>query len=174
MKYCYRCDETKPFTSFGKNKRKKDGYSTECKECKSEQDRKYREANIEKIRQQKKEAYEADRVNHKRMAWTEWVAKRKENAVGEQVIKNKHSALRRTQMRNQELSELDEFVLQEAYSLSALRSKTTGFKWSVDHIVPLFHKQACGLNNAFNVQVVPAVWNSSKSNKNMDEYWIKE
>jgi hypothetical protein len=170
MKKCYRCGETKEFSMFYKNKRKKDGHGDECKTCKVVSDAEYRLKNADKLRETKKLQYEAARVKHKRLPWAEWSELRKKNAVGDQVLKNLNASLRRVNMRKQTLSELDELVIQEAYSLAALRTKTTGFKWSVDHIVPLFHKKACGLNNANNVQVVPASWNSRKGNRNMDEF----
>jgi hypothetical protein len=66
-----------------------------------------------------------------------------------------------------EMSEFDEFVLEEAATLCKERELTTGFKWHIDHIVPVFHKDACGLNSASNIQVVPASWNVRKSNTNM-------
>lgn len=170
MKKCYCCGETKELSMFGKNKHKKDGLSTECRACKSKQDAAYRLKNDAKVKETKRLAYEANRLKHKHLPWEEWSELRKKNAVGDQVLKNLNASLRRINMRKQTLSELDELVIQEAYSLAALRTKTTGFKWSVDHIVPLFHKKACGLNNANNVQVVPASWNSRKGNRNMDEF----
>jgi len=36
MKICRTCGETLPLTAFGREKRYKDGYSTECKSCKNE------------------------------------------------------------------------------------------------------------------------------------------
>ena len=50
-KYCYKCQETKPFDAFGKNKSKKDGLSTECRECKRQGDKAYYIANSEKVKQ---------------------------------------------------------------------------------------------------------------------------
>lgn len=47
----------------------------------------------------------------------------------------------------------------------------TCFKWHIDHIVPMMHKNACGLNTACNLQVVPALWNIRKGNRNMNEYF---
>jgi hypothetical protein len=47
----------------------------------------------------------------------------------------------------------------------------TCFKWHIDHIVPMMHKKACGLNSANNLQVVPASWNIRKGNRNMDTYF---
>lgn len=33
MKKCTKCDKLKPITEYHKNKRKKDGFQDECKEC---------------------------------------------------------------------------------------------------------------------------------------------
>lgn len=33
MKTCYKCKKLKPFSEFGKNPSKKDGYNSQCKSC---------------------------------------------------------------------------------------------------------------------------------------------
>ena len=40
MKECIICKQTKPFESYHKNSKAKDGRKNECKECKSKIDRK--------------------------------------------------------------------------------------------------------------------------------------
>lgn len=62
-------------------------------------------------------------------------------------------------------SELDEFMVQQAYELAAEREASTGIEWHVDHMIPLRAKKACGLHCADNIQVIPAVMNLSKNNK---------
>lgn len=61
--------------------------------------------------------------------------------------------------------ENDELILKEAFDLAKRRSKLTGVKHHVDHIVPLQSQYVCGLHIGRNVQVIPAAQNISKHNR---------
>ena len=61
--------------------------------------------------------------------------------------------------------ELDEFIIQEAHDLAKQRTKQTGFKWHVDHEVPLQSKLVCGFHIGCNIRVIPASINISKGNR---------
>jgi hypoxanthine phosphoribosyltransferase len=76
-------------------------------------------------------------------------------------------SLRRSLERN--LSELDYLVLYEAVDLAKRRKELTGYDWHVDHIIPV---SKGGLTTADNLQVVPAKWNRSKSNKHTQRFWV--
>jgi len=48
MKTCRTCEIEKPLSAFNKNRHKKDGLQTECRECSKERSREYYEKNKEK------------------------------------------------------------------------------------------------------------------------------
>ena len=62
------------------------------------------------------------------------------------------------------LTKDDLWLIKEAYELAALRTKMFGFKWHVDHIVPLKGKRVSGLHIINNLQVIPGIENMKKNN----------
>lgn len=65
--------------------------------------------------------------------------------------------------------ELHDLVMGEVYLISNLRTKETGVKHHVDHIIPLKGKNVCGFHSWNNVRVIPAVENIRKSNRLIEE-----
>lgn len=74
--------------------------------------------------------------------------------------------LRRT--LEKEMTPLDVFVFNEAYDVRVRREKLFGFKWHIDHIIPVTKG---GTNAYTNIQVVPALWNSRKGNKHTERFF---
>lgn len=70
-KICNRCNEEKELADFGKHSRKKDGLRADCRSCVSDQNRIYKAANAEKMREYAaayRERTRAQRAKDKR-AW---------------------------------------------------------------------------------------------------------
>lgn len=59
----------------------------------------------------------------------------------------------------------DMFLIDEAYELAVLRTRLTGIRWSVDHIIPLNGKHVSGLHVPENLQVITLRGNRQKGNK---------
>lgn len=74
-------------------------------------------------------------------------------------------ARRRFAARNAAPKWANRFFMQEAYDLARRRTKATGIRWHVDHIVPLLSPLVCGLHVEHNLQVIPAAQNISKNNR---------
>lgn len=65
---------------------------------------------------------------------------------------------------------LTDFVFAEANSLAKLRTKLTGVKWQVDHIIPLLGSEVSGLHVWNNFEVIPAYINLRKN----ANFWYTE
>lgn len=97
-------------------------------------------------------------------------AKRAEQPVSEA---RKQARLRYQLMRRsgeQALNPFDAWVLREAVALTRLRKQVCGGEWHVDHIVPVSKGGQCTHDN---LQVVPAYWNRTKSNKHTEQFFAR-
>jgi hypothetical protein len=82
--------------------------------------------------------------------------------VNAKEVRRKAAKLQRTPPW---LTEEDHWMIEQAYEISALRTKMFGFPWHVDHVIPLLGKRVSGLHVPLNLRVIPGVDNMSKSNK---------
>jgi len=121
----------------------RDAYLTQKKE--------YRQANLEKSRSKSRE----------------W-AKNNRPKANARSKKYKVSKLNRTPAW---LTEFDLLKIQCLYQVAAMRSRESGQAWHVDHVVPLQGETVSGLHVPWNLCVIPAVDNLSKSNKRWPNMW---
>ena len=168
MKNCIRCNNTKPIEEFHKHSGMKDGRLNKCRKCVLECVDEWRKKNPESRKQ--------EYLNRKpklgiTKTMEEYIKEKQKNAKGLRVRSFQYSHKRRTSCRRQKFTEFDQLVMVEACDLVKRREKITGFKWHIDHIVPLCHRLASGLHNGYNLQVVPAAWNVKKGNRTMDSYF---
>jgi len=111
-----------------------------------------------------------ERAKHQRLEWRA----RNKAAVAAIYARRRAMKLNATPAWGGELTELIE---REAFDLALRREAVTGFKWDVDHMVPLQAKSACGLHVWNNLQVIPAVMNARKFNKMMWTHpgeWLRD
>ena len=171
MKTCIRCRQTKSLDEFHRHARMKDGHLNKCAACVVECVREWRKKQPNE-RQQRyaRELEMGTRTRHRRR---EEITRQtpEQRAESRKVISLRYFHKRRQALERRTLSELDLFALDEAINVRKRREELTGFAWHIDHRVPVMHKHACGLNVAFNLQVVPGTWNVSKRNLTMADFW---
>jgi len=140
-----------------------------------EKDRQYAEANPDK-RQKARLKWAASNPDKNKAAKAKYVCtypekvKAAKNAWAVSNVDKRRVlyAKRRAAKRNaipKWVTEDEWFLVAEAYHLAKLREMTIGYKWHVDHIIPLQNALVCGLHAVENLQVIPAVLNTRKGNK---------
>lgn len=174
IKFCKKCKTTKKIEKFYKTKSTVDGYKNYCKICwktkNNTQYKKhsesiklksnnYRKTNIEKIR--------------------EYDRKRSKNRPSE--LSRYYLSMKRSKKKNATpswLSSFDKSYIKNIY-IQAVELKNLNKKeYHVDHIIPLSNDLVCGLHVPWNLQILEARKNASKSNKfdgtKNNETWKKE
>lgn len=161
MKLCFKCNKEKSLSEFGKDKYKKDGISSWCKECCNERNKKWKAANSEKVNKYKRKYYAANPdKEHKRIY--EWYSinpgKIREYSLNWRTRKNNNGG----KFTNKEWQEL-----KKRYNYMCLRCKRyePEIKLTVDHIKPLIFG---GENTVKNIQPLCKSCNSIKGKNNID------
>jgi hypothetical protein len=180
LKTCNRCKQDKDANLFYANKRMKDGLNTFCIDChkadnlerkaKSRQDplfkdgerayrKRYRDQNQEFCNELTRQwrAKNAEHLSNYGRAY------RQEN----KALTNHLCQRRKIALLNRTpkwLTDDDLWFIEQAYELAASRSKLTGVKWHVDHILPLRGKTVSGLHTPSNLRVITQKENQRKSN----------
>ena len=174
MKTCSKCKQRKPVPEFHTRADGRDGYRADCKVCRAKVSRAWLDANTEKhnaasARWRKKNPELAA------VSIAKWNSENPERAAANwanytkqhRAETNAKRSARRAKQRRATPTWANKFFIEEAYDLAQRRTKATGFKWEVDHIVPMKHPLVQGLHVEFNLQVIPQRTNRIKHNR----YW---
>jgi len=81
MKSCTRCKEIKPFTSFHRSKKIKDGHVSHCKECVSASHKQYYSKNKESVKKKRMLDYYGNRTEHSKRV-RQWKRDNTEKVMG--------------------------------------------------------------------------------------------
>jgi hypothetical protein len=173
---CSKCRTFKLFSEYPRDKTNPYGVTSQCKACRYPVGqigaKLWRENNPEKSKATSA-AYRVGRRAEFREKHAAWVAANidhKRAYVRAYKKKNRpvftaDTARRRVKRARATPTWANEFFIKEAYRLAALRTQITGFRWEVDHLVPIRSKLVCGLHVEHNLAVIPESQNRSKSNR---------
>jgi hypothetical protein len=191
MKICSKCKENKPKESFGKDTRHKDGLLSRCRSCENERNKTNSEYlkmwklnNPEKVKaiqkfwtdtntkkpitKEKRKIYkENQKISdlEKYKSVSNAASKKWNNLNPEKYrsIQATYRAKKRKAVTAWADSEKD--AIQELYRNAKNKTKETGIKHHVDHIVPLNSKLVQGFHCLANLQVLEAKDNIAKGNR---------
>ena len=166
MKKCNKCLEVRPLSEYHKKSTAKDGFMWWCKTC-------HRQYVKEKYYLYKAQPGYVERENRRLAAYRKahpekLIESGKKFArlhPGYRTANSVKYNLRKNQRTPSWLTPDDFWLIEQAYELAVLRTKMFGFRWEVDHVIPLNGKLVSGLHVPDNLQVVPVALNRSKSNK---------
>lgn len=159
-KICTKCGQDKPFSDYYKQKTGRFGLRPSCKDCITSQNRQYALSNPEKVKGHKDAWVDRNRDKHYGNV-SRWRRANPEKHRASQA-KRRSSKLNATP---QWLTEDQHKDIEAMYFLANRYTKLFGLEYHVDHIIPLQGKNICGLHVPWNLQLLEASMNLSKSNK---------
>jgi hypothetical protein len=193
-KVCTKCKKDKYLSDYGINKDRKHGYRSECKECRKEYRRKYRESNKDIISEKYKNYIDRVKENsgplNNRVASSEEEKRKKRNEYQKKYVKNRKEndpafklqlSIRKLiyltfkghvkKSKTEEIIGIDFKLFKDFIELKfqeGMNWENYG-KWHLDHIIPISsansEQQIYELNHYTNFQPLWAEDNLKKSNK---------
>ena len=182
-KRCTKCGMTKPVTEFVRHRGERDGRYSRCKSCKAEDAKQYRGKNLGLVRSRSRHWYSDNQAKAQKQArtwkaahpgrmaalWKQWATNNRQHLAD---YRKRNAWRTLAHVRARQVAQItstpkwaNRFFMKEAYHLAMLRTKMLGFRWDVDHIVPIRSRLVCGLHVENNLQVIPMLANRQKGNK---------
>lgn len=191
MKNCTRCQRRLSLGNFYPKKGSRDGLTGECKACHAEKSASYRKAKASDIaiqravfrsnnrealaaatRKYQSERREETRVRNRAYYYADIERHQKRMALWHRANREELRPYYAEKSRRRFATRLkatpswaDPEEILAIYEKCRDISLETGIKHHVDHIVPLVHPLVCGLHVHWNLQILTAYDNLSKSNK---------
>jgi len=172
IRTCTKCGSSE--NGFYKSPLGSEGLTAWCKRCFADYRKALHEANPEKKLKHRKQGDEWKRKNkEKSLACTKRYQANNPEATKASSRNSKRKHCERVRVENNARSKrvryrtpkyANKFFILEAYRLAQLRTKLTGIRHVVDHIIPIKGKLVCGLHIETNLQVITAHENLRKSN----------
>jgi hypothetical protein len=193
MKSCVTCGESKELEFFYRRKDSPDGYRNDCKLCRKAKSHSNYFSNLVNKREWHREHHRKKLELNPNWYVEHYAANKERMSVYNAMYYREHNREKRLDQAKQwaqdnpgmanankkaykaaKIKACPQWVrddadlmwmISQAYELAAQRSKTLGYSWHVDHIVPLRGERVSGLHVPWNLQVIPGIVNMSKSNK---------
>lgn len=175
MKICSKCKIQKDYIEFSFRKEAVDGYRGSCKICCATVKKNYRLNNIEKYKEMKKQQYISTSEIVKQRTKLFKINNPDKIKIYKKTYNQKNKAgcnIRTSKRRCMLLNAIPDWLtedhfnsINEFYKKASDLQKQTGIKYHVDHIIPIQGKTVCGLHVPWNLQILEASANISKSNK---------
>lgn len=180
IKICACCKKEKEIKYFHKNKSQPDGLHHTCKLCRTHQTKEYSRKNRHILREKNKINYLNNKEARKQLA-RQYYYDNKDKVLKtvSEYGKNNRNKTRAINMKRRARKLLrtpnwltkEQFLEIESFYEEAVRlTKSTGIVYHVDHIIPLKGDMVSGLHVPWNLQVITAIENLSKSNKLIESY----
>ena len=188
MRECSVCHVEKELDAFPKDASRSLGHGyRRCRECNAAYQRAWREKNSQKTAAyrarnlEKRRAYYAANPERFKAQSRAYHHRHREKNLERMTqygrdnpdVFSANQAKRRAaklQATPAWLTETDFEMMKVSYAMRDALSERYGFKFHVDHIIPLQGENVCGLHVPTNLQVILASENMSKGNRNPDGF----
>ena len=160
IKTCTKCLLEKPVTQYYKHEGGKFGVKSRCKACCNSANSKWKKNNPKAA---KAIAKRSEKKNFESISEYRKTYRKVNRAYFRSKSMGYYAA--KKQAAPSWLTQEQKNLIDGFYEQARDCELVSGFKYHVDHIVPLQGENVCGLHVPWNLQVLPACVNISKSNK---------